>query len=101
MTEIDETTAPEDITAAVAASFDGCSDPRLVEVVTAPGFETVVTHLFDSESAYLGSDAVFGVKPSLVRRFVPRSADDLARPAGVEGAWYSLESDFILVPSAS
>jgi hypothetical protein len=35
MTEIDETTAPEDITAAVAASFDSCSDPRLVEVVTA------------------------------------------------------------------
>ena len=70
-------------------------------IVSAPGFETLVTHLFDSESAYLDSDAVFGVKPSLVRRFVPRSAGDPARPAGVESAWYSLESDFVLVPAAS
>jgi hydroxyquinol 1,2-dioxygenase len=74
---------------------------HLHTIVSAPGFETLVTHVFDSESTYLDSDAVFGVKPSLVRRFVPRAADDQARPAGVEGAWYSLETDFVLVPSAS
>ena len=74
---------------------------HLHTIVSAPGFETLVTHVFDSESTYLDSDAVFGVKPSLVRRFVPRAADDPARPAGVEGAWYSLETDFVLVPSAS
>jgi catechol 1,2-dioxygenase len=67
-------------------------------IVSAPGFETCVTHVFDSESVYLDSDAVFGVKPSLVHRFVPRAADDPARPAGVEEDWYSLETDFVLVP---
>lgn len=35
-------------------------------VVSAPGYRTVITHLFDSESAYLDSDAVFGVRDSLV-----------------------------------
>lgn len=35
-------------------------------VVSAPGHRTVITHLFDSESAYLGSDAVFGVRDSLI-----------------------------------
>ncbi len=35
-------------------------------VVSAPSFRTVITHLFDSESAYLESDAVFGVRQSLV-----------------------------------
>jgi hypothetical protein len=39
--------------------------------VTADGHVPVVTHVFDSSSAYLDSDAVFGVKGSLVRDFVP------------------------------
>jgi catechol 1,2-dioxygenase len=39
---------------------------HLHTVVSAPGHKTVITHLFDSESDYLDSDAVFGVRPSLV-----------------------------------
>lgn len=35
-------------------------------VVSAPGHKTVITHLFDAESDYLDSDAVFGVRPSLI-----------------------------------
>ncbi|MGH9094823.1 MAG: dioxygenase [Acidimicrobiales bacterium] len=34
--------------------------------VTAPGHRTLVTHVFDADSGYLDSDAVFGVRPSLV-----------------------------------
>jgi len=66
-------------------------------IVRAPGYRTVATHIFDADSAYLGSDAVFAVKPSLLREFVRRSADDPERPTGVEGEWYSVESDFVLV----
>ncbi|MGI9595196.1 MAG: dioxygenase [Acidimicrobiales bacterium] len=35
-------------------------------VVSAPGYKTVITHLFDGDSRYLESDAVFGVRDSLV-----------------------------------
>jgi len=35
-------------------------------VVSADGYHPVITHLFDSESKYLDSDAVFGVRDSLV-----------------------------------
>lgn len=35
-------------------------------VVSAPGYKTVITHLFDDESNYLDSDAVFGVRESLI-----------------------------------
>ena len=35
-------------------------------VVSAPGYKTIITHLFDSESDYLDSDTVFGVRDSLV-----------------------------------
>ena len=67
-------------------------------VVRAAGYETLPTHLFDSESDYLGSDAVFAFKPSLVREFVSRSADDPERPHGVEGVWCSVRNDIVLTP---
>jgi len=38
-------------------------------LVTAPGFRTLVTHIFVKGGKYLDSDAVFGVKPSLVVDF--------------------------------
>jgi protocatechuate 3,4-dioxygenase beta subunit len=35
-------------------------------MISAPGYRTLVTHLFLSGDRYLDSDAVFGVKPSLI-----------------------------------
>ena len=35
-------------------------------MIQAPGYETLITHVFRADSAYLDSDAVFGVRPSLV-----------------------------------
>src|SRR4029450_3296615 len=43
-------------------------------IVRAPGPRALATHIFDRASEYLGSDAVFAVKPSLLREFVPRRA---------------------------
>jgi hydroxyquinol 1,2-dioxygenase len=70
-------------------------------IASAPGYETVTTHFFDADSDYLDSDAVFAVKPSLIRRFVARSADDPERPPNVEGEWWSLENDIVLPATAS
>jgi catechol 1,2-dioxygenase len=67
-------------------------------IARAPGFRTVATHVFDATSEYLDSDAVFAVKRSLLRTFVPRDAGDPDAPAGVDGAWYSVENDIVLVP---
>jgi hydroxyquinol 1,2-dioxygenase len=35
-------------------------------LITAPGYEPLITHVFDRASDYLDSDAVFGVRPSLI-----------------------------------
>jgi protocatechuate 3,4-dioxygenase beta subunit len=35
-------------------------------MLSAPGYKTIITHLFDRESAHLDSDAVFGVRDGLV-----------------------------------
>ena len=50
-------------------------------IVTAPAHRPVTTHLFVDDSPYLDSDAVFGVKESLVRKFPV--VDDPARAAEV------------------
>jgi hydroxyquinol 1,2-dioxygenase len=57
-------------------------------MVKAPGYETLITHVFRNESDYLDSDAVFGVRQSLV-------CDWVQRPDGT----YLLEYDFILNPA--
>jgi catechol 1,2-dioxygenase len=66
-------------------------------IVRAPGFRTVTTHIFDATSEYLESDTVFAVKPSLLREFKLRRADDPDRPAGIDSDWVSLENDIVLV----
>jgi len=59
-------------------------------IVSAPGCRPVTTHIFDAENPYLDSDAVFGVKDSLVRPFRPAGPDD---PADVS---YVVDMDFAL-----
>ena len=58
-------------------------------MIQAPGYEKLVTHLFVRGDEFLDSDAVFGVKESLVTGFDKDSA-------GVYQARY----DFVLKPSA-
>ena len=51
-------------------------------IASAPGYETVTTHVFVADSPYLDSDAVFAVKRSLVVDFVP--GDDGIRHAAFD-----------------
>ena len=55
-------------------------------IVSAPGYRSVTTHIFDEDSKYLDSDTVFGVKGSLIKKFLPQSDGTLL-----------LEYDFVLV----
>jgi hydroxyquinol 1,2-dioxygenase len=64
--------------------------------VSADGYRPIVTHIFDADSDYLDSDAVFAVKPSLVKSFEQRDPSDPSRPVGVDSEWASVEVDFIL-----
>jgi len=64
--------------------------------VSAPGFQPLVTHIFDADSDFLESDAVFAVKPSLIKTFIEHDATDNKRPRGVNEPWLSVEVDFVL-----
>jgi protocatechuate 3,4-dioxygenase beta subunit len=58
-------------------------------LVTAPGHEPIVTHTFVEGDKWLTSDAVFGVKASLVATMEP----------GTDTAWHS-RFDFVMTPAA-
>lgn len=53
---------------------------HLHAIVRAPGYQSVATHVFHDESDYLDSDAVFGVKRSLIRHFERHEAGSDGRP---------------------
>ncbi|MCA8095363.1 intradiol ring-cleavage dioxygenase [Burkholderia anthina] len=66
-------------------------------MIDAPGYRTLVTHLFDEDDEYLKSDAVFGVKPSLMVAYRPRAADEgIARHVGLNGPYREATYDFVL-----
>lgn len=44
-------------------------------LVTAPGYQKIVTHIFDGDDEWLSSDAVFGVKQSLIAPFEPADGE--------------------------
>jgi len=57
-------------------------------MIKAPGYETLITHVFRSDDPYLDSDAVFGVRQSLI-------AEWKEQPDGS----YLVEYDFVLNPT--
>ncbi len=59
-------------------------------MVTAPGYQTIVTHTFVGNDKFIEDDTVFGVKQSLVAPF---------EQGGGETEWRS-EFDFIMVPQS-
>lgn len=67
-------------------------------MIGAAGHETLVTHVFAEGDPYLDSDAVFGVKNSLIKTFVSREPG--AAPDGrvIATPWRSLDYDFGLKP---
>jgi catechol 1,2-dioxygenase len=66
-------------------------------MIDAPQHHKLVTHLFDEADPYLTSDAVFGVKPSLMVAYRERTADhELARRFGFDGPFREAHYDFVL-----
>jgi hydroxyquinol 1,2-dioxygenase len=63
-------------------------------IVSAPGYEPVATHVFVEGDRYLESDAVFGVKNSLVAKFVRHEAGVAPDGKRVDRPYYTVNYDF-------
>ena len=68
-------------------------------IVSAPGHLPVTTHLFVAGSQYLDSDAVFGMKESLVARFERHSPGTDPNGDRIDTPFYTVKYDFRLRPA--
>jgi hydroxyquinol 1,2-dioxygenase len=69
-------------------------------MLRAPGYETLVTHVFRAGGRYLDSDAVFGVRSSLIADWVRHDAGVASDGTRVDVPFYTLDYDFVLNPAA-
>lgn len=66
-------------------------------IIKADGYETLITHIFDPDDPYINSDAVFGVKESLLAEFVRQKDAQRAADYGFTEEFWEVKHDFVLV----
>lgn len=69
-------------------------------MIQAEGLNKLVTQVYAQGDEYLDSDAVFGVKSSLIREYEPHDGGTAPDGKTMDGKWYSLAFDFALSPEA-
>jgi hydroxyquinol 1,2-dioxygenase len=67
-------------------------------IVSAPGYQQVITHVFVEGDPYLDSDAVFAVKDSLIGTYRKVDSPEEAKRLGMPNPFLKLEWDFHLAP---
>ncbi|CVI64056.1 intradiol ring-cleavage dioxygenase (plasmid) [Agrobacterium leguminum] len=65
-------------------------------IVSAEGYDPVITHIFTPDCEYLDQDAVFGVKDSLIAAFDKRTDQAEAGRLGFQAPYWSVDWDFVL-----
>src|SRR5215212_7837011 len=65
-------------------------------IVSAPGYQQVITHVFVEGDPYLDSDAVFAVKDSLIGHYTKVDSPEEAKKLGMPCPFTQLEFDFTL-----
>ncbi len=64
--------------------------------IQAPGYETLTTHVFRAGDPYLDSDAVFGVRSSLISDYVAHAAGTGPHAKDIDGPYHTLDFTFVL-----
>ena len=68
-------------------------------IVTAPGFDQVITHIFTPDCPYLHEDTVFGVKKELIAEFTTQTDEATAQRHGLQVPFLAVTWDFVLNPA--
>ncbi|MCU1649917.1 MAG: hydroxyquinol 1,2-dioxygenase [Pseudonocardia sp.] len=64
--------------------------------VTAPGYHTLITHVFVAGDEHLHNDAVFGVKDSLIAEFTEHQGGTGPDGSARDGRWTQVQFDLVL-----
>ena len=62
-----------------------------------PGFKTQFSQVYSSDDPFIDTDVQFGVTKALTGQYVLHS-DEPAPYGDVQGAWYSLDHNFVVEP---
>lgn len=65
-------------------------------IIKAEGFDSLTTHIFDPDDPYIGSDAVFGVKESLLAKFDKMEDAERAAELEFKDWFWQVEHNFVL-----
>jgi hydroxyquinol 1,2-dioxygenase len=65
-------------------------------LINVPGYEPLITHLFQEGADYLDSDVVYGTKQELVVPFEPREPGATPDGGSIEEPWLEGRYDFVL-----
>jgi len=69
-------------------------------LINVPGYEPLITHLFQQGAEYLDSDVVFGTRSELVIPFVPHGPGPTPDGHTSEVPWLRADYDFVLQPTS-
>ena len=67
-------------------------------LINVPGYEPLITHLFEEGADYLDSDVVFGVKEELVVHYERREPGQTPDGGMIDQPWFEARYDFVLQP---
>jgi hydroxyquinol 1,2-dioxygenase len=67
-------------------------------MVQAPGYRTLITHVFADGDEYLDTDAVFGVKETLIASFVRHESGTAPDGKEMDKPFYTMSYDMVLSP---
>lgn len=70
-------------------------------IVTAPGYDPVITHIFEPSCQYLAEDTVFGVKETLIADFKQVTDPEQAATFGIEAPFWLVDWDFVLAATGA
>ena len=65
-------------------------------MIVAPGYERLITHVFRADGPYLDSDAVFGVRSTLITQWDRHESGAAPDGSTSTTAFYTLDYDFVL-----
>ncbi|MSQ65802.1 MAG: hydroxyquinol 1,2-dioxygenase [Limnohabitans sp.] len=69
--------------------------------IDAPGYQSLITHVFRDDDEYLQSDVAFGVRSSLLGKYLRHEAGEAPDGHHMDRPFYMLSYDFVLAPAVA
>ena len=70
-------------------------------ILSSPGYQKIITHLFKRGTEYLENDVVYGVKQELIADFIRHEPGVAPTGEKLDAPFWTIEYDFVLAPEGA